>query len=120
VTHRRSYRAEPRLADEAFGFRVVPEWAFRIEVEAGGGLDSRLLDLANESDRALMHRLLERRAPLSPVLSLGREKCVPRSATSWPRGPSRRASSRSASRPSTSTPTSGLRRSIPRDRTAPS
>lgn len=60
-----------------FGFRVVPEWTFRAEVAGSGGeLASRVLDLETASDRAVIHRLLERRAPLSPVLSLGREKCV--------------------------------------------
>ncbi len=61
---------------EPFGFRVVPESVFRAHVRPGpGGPAARTLDLpGSAADRALMHRLLESRAPVSQVLGVGPEK----------------------------------------------
>jgi predicted N-acetyltransferase YhbS len=64
---------------EPFGFRVVPERIFTLRAPppARRRLETRRLDLADPADRALMHRLLDQRAPLSDVLCLGpAEKCV--------------------------------------------
>jgi len=61
---------------EPFGFRVVPESVFRARVAAGArGGTTRLLDLPGSgADRELMHRLLDRRQPLSGVLGVGPER----------------------------------------------
>lgn len=62
---------------EPFGFRAIPESVFVSPAPpAPAPLTSRLLDLSSDADRSLMHRLLDRRAPLSRVLALGPEKCV--------------------------------------------
>ncbi len=60
---------------EPFGFRVVPESIFRTRVSPRVGMPTaRSLDLADPTDRALMHRLLAARAPVSSVLGVGAEK----------------------------------------------
>lgn len=62
---------------EPFGFRAIPESVFVSPAPAAPApLAGRLLDLSSGADRSLMHRLLDRRAPLSRVLSLGPERCV--------------------------------------------
>lgn len=61
---------------EPFGFRVVPESVFRAQVSPRRGPSaSRLLDLpGSAADRALVHRLLDQRQPVSRMLGVGPEK----------------------------------------------
>lgn len=61
---------------EPFGFRVVPESVFRARVRPRPGSPAPCtLDLpGSAADRALMHRLLESRTPVSQVLGVGPEK----------------------------------------------
>jgi predicted N-acetyltransferase YhbS len=62
---------------EPFGFRIVPESVFLIDVEPRRrSSTARKLDLAHEPDRRLMHRLLESRAPVSERLGIGADKAV--------------------------------------------
>lgn len=68
--------AQPELY-QPFGFRVVPESTFTV---AGQGLGQtegwRLLDLQQQQDCALLHRLLETRIPVSEVVGVYPEKAV--------------------------------------------
>ncbi len=60
---------------EPFGFRVVSESVFVTRVDRPAGHPRvRRLELSRPADRATMHRLLERRAAVSPVLSSGPDK----------------------------------------------
>ena len=56
---------------EPFGFRVVPEYRFEIEVDGTGGRSAtRTLDLADADDLATLRRLLATRRPVSHVLGV--------------------------------------------------
>lgn len=60
---------------EPFGFRVVPESIFRYRPRVRPtSVPSRALDLNRRDDRALAHRLLAERSPVSDVLGVGPEK----------------------------------------------
>ena len=74
---------------EPFGFRVVPEHEFRIRLPRGpldadpgpamraeGPPGMRPLDLSRAADLDTLHRLLERREPVSAVCGVAREKAV--------------------------------------------
>jgi predicted N-acetyltransferase YhbS len=62
---------------QPFGFRVVSESAFARAVCRGRtSTRSRALDLGSADDRSIVRRLLGRRAPLSEILSAGREQAV--------------------------------------------
>lgn len=63
---------------EPFGFRVCPEHVFVARVRGvARPVPARRLDpLRHAADRELLHRLIERRVPLSRVLSLAPEKSV--------------------------------------------
>ena len=67
---------QPRLY-EPFGFRVVREQRFIARAPApGGGPGLRALDLDSMRDLALLDAMLERRAPVSDVVGVVREKGV--------------------------------------------
>lgn len=62
---------------EPFGFRVIDEQLFTVRCDAAGGTEGfRLLDTHDASDLALLHRLLEVRAPVSQVASPLNEKAI--------------------------------------------
>lgn len=58
----------------AFGFRVVPEYVHRAVIAPASVPDARPLDLANPTDKSLLHRLIESRTPVSHYLGVGVEK----------------------------------------------
>ena len=62
---------------EPFGFRVVPEHFFRLQVEPtgeGGGLET--VDLSDAKNVSLLRRLLETRQPVSHIVGVVNEKAV--------------------------------------------
>jgi len=60
-----------------FGFRVVEEYIFKLKCSSQGNINGlRLLDFSNSQDIALLHRLLETRAPVSHVVGVVNEKAV--------------------------------------------
>lgn len=60
---------------ESFGFRVIPEFVHRAgAVSAASVPDARAVDLTRPEDLGLLHRLLERRVPISRCLGVGAEK----------------------------------------------
>jgi GNAT superfamily N-acetyltransferase len=68
--------SQPELY-QPFGFRVVPEYRFVVPCQPKGDQNRlRILDLQAEGDRALLHRLLDRRIPVSNMLGVYPEKAV--------------------------------------------
>lgn len=68
--------SQPELY-KSFGFRVVPESAFVASCqvrEAKPGM--RILELQNADDRALLHRLLDTRIPISDVVGVYPERAL--------------------------------------------
>ncbi|MBD2346719.1 GNAT family N-acetyltransferase [Anabaena subtropica] len=60
-----------------FGFRVVEEYIFQVKCSSTGNIDGwRILDFSTSQDLALLHRLLETRAPVSHVVGVVNEKPV--------------------------------------------
>lgn len=60
-----------------FGFRQLPEYRFKTQVNSQGGSDGlRVLNVTNQQDLELLHRLLEKRSPVSHVLGVVNEKPV--------------------------------------------
>ncbi|MDP2361913.1 MAG: GNAT family N-acetyltransferase [bacterium] len=59
-----------------FGFRHVPEHAFRLPCRHGGGGRSRRLDPAQAVDLALLHRLSTTRQPVSRVVGVGPQAAI--------------------------------------------
>lgn len=60
-----------------FGFRVVEEYIFKLKCSSEGNKNGlRLLDLSDNQDIALLHRLLETRAPVSYVVGVVNEKAL--------------------------------------------
>jgi len=60
-----------------FGFRVVQEYGFTIQMRSAGHRDGiRLLHPQNTQDVALLHRLLETRVPVSQIVGVVNEKAV--------------------------------------------
>lgn len=60
-----------------FGFRVVEEYIFKLKCSSQGNVNGlRLLDFSDTQDIALLHRLLETRAPVSHVVGVVNEKAV--------------------------------------------
>jgi predicted N-acetyltransferase YhbS len=60
-----------------FGFRHVQEQEFTVRLESDGGTSGlRPLSLQDPNDLALLHRLLETRAPVSEVVGVVDEKAV--------------------------------------------
>jgi predicted N-acetyltransferase YhbS len=59
-----------------FGFRVMEECAFDLEPGGSGERLARTLDLDCPEDRAVAHRVLARREPVSKVLGVGPEQAV--------------------------------------------
>ena len=60
-----------------FGFRVLQEHRFTVRLRPRPRRDGlRVLDLAQESDVALLNRMLDERSPVSEVVGVGREKAV--------------------------------------------
>lgn len=62
---------------ESFGFRVIPERVSIVKKESPPGQDGfRQVNLQHVADRELLHRLLNRREPVSHILGVVREKAV--------------------------------------------
>lgn len=59
-----------------FGFQVVEECAFTVEPGGSGLRPPAILDLDREGDRAVAHRILGAREPVSRVLGVGPERAV--------------------------------------------
>ncbi|ABA24260.1 conserved hypothetical protein [Trichormus variabilis ATCC 29413] len=60
-----------------FGFRVVEEYIFHLKCSSKGNVNGwRILDFSDNQDLALLHRLLETRAPVSHVVGVVNEKPV--------------------------------------------
>ena len=59
-----------------FGFRIIQEHFFCARVSSGGGENFRRLNTANAGDIALLLRLIEKRAPVSNIVGVIREKAV--------------------------------------------
>lgn len=59
---------------EAFGFRVIPEWIGRASPAVTAPISSRRLDLTTAADLAVVHSLIDRRAPVSDRLGVRGEK----------------------------------------------
>ncbi|WP_414752807.1 GNAT family N-acetyltransferase [Anabaena sp. CCY 9910] len=60
-----------------FGFRVVEEYIFHLKFSSKGNVNGwRILDFSDNQDLALLHRLLETRAPVSHVVGVVNEKPV--------------------------------------------
>jgi GNAT superfamily N-acetyltransferase len=60
-----------------FGFRVIDEHFFTVRCDVTDGTEGfRLLDTHDANDLALLHRLLEVRAPVSQVVSPFKEKAI--------------------------------------------
>ncbi len=58
----------------AVGFRVIPEWIGRAPPPPVVAIASRRLDLTKPSDLAIVHSLIDRRAPVSDRLGVHPEK----------------------------------------------
>jgi predicted N-acetyltransferase YhbS len=62
---------------EPFGFRVLQEHHFIVQIDSQGGIDDlRLIDVEDADDIATLHRLLETREPVSEVVGVVSEKGV--------------------------------------------
>ncbi|MCI0339393.1 MAG: GNAT family N-acetyltransferase [Acidobacteria bacterium] len=62
---------------QLFGFRVVGEHLFTVRCETpGGAAGFRIINPQDDSDVALLHRLLETREPVSNVVGVVNEKAV--------------------------------------------
>ncbi|BCL37924.1 GNAT family N-acetyltransferase [Nostoc sp. MS1] len=60
-----------------FGFRVMKEYIFHVQCSSKGNTNGwRILDFSDSQDIALLHRLLETRAPVSHVVGVVNEKAV--------------------------------------------
>ncbi|MBE9006297.1 GNAT family N-acetyltransferase [Fortiea sp. LEGE XX443] len=58
-----------------FGFRIIPEYIFKTKCKAQVGSNGfRVLNIADHQDVELLHRLLERRSPVSHILGVVNEK----------------------------------------------
>lgn len=70
---------------ERFGFRCVPEHRFAGNIRGSGGSGLRPLDRKSAEDGALLLRLLDARAPVSPRLGIVRDRAIFLFDTaSWP------------------------------------
>jgi len=62
---------------EPFGFRVVKEHNFKSKCNSTGGVNGfRLLNLSDEKDIKLLHRLLSTREPVSNIVGVVNEKSL--------------------------------------------